>query len=457
MTKDEITYKRLTETPVTRLVISLGIPTTVSMLVTNIYNMVDTYFIGKIDTSASGAVGVVLGLMSVIQAFGFMFGHGAGSIISRKLGAGDKETASKIASTGFFWAIFVGFVIGALGLIFIDPLMRLLGSTDTILPYARTYAACILVSAPFMAASFVLNNIIRFEGKAAYGMVGLVAGAVINIFGDWLLMEGIFNLGILGAGISTAVSQTISFLILLYLFLSGKSTSRISVKLISRELKDTVNIIKTGFPSFVRQGLTSLSTIVLNKLAGICGEAIGNKDAAVAAMSIVNRICFFIFAVGLGVGQGFQPVCSYNYGAKKYDRVKRAFFATVLIGEICLSAFAVIGLILSPWLVGFFRDDSLVIELGTFALRAQLVSLFFLPLTICANMLFQGVGKSGFATVLSMLRSGVVFIPVIFVLSHFLGMTGVMLSQTVADILSFFISIPFVTSFLKELNAKNSE
>lgn len=455
--QDEITYKRLTETPVIRLVIALGIPTTISMLVTNIYNMVDTYFIGKIDNAASGAVGVVLGLMALIQAFGFMFGHGSGSIISRKLGAGDKETASKIASTGFFWALFIGIIIGVLGLIFIDPLMYFLGSTKTIHPYAKTYAACILVSAPFMATSFVLNNIIRFEGKAVFAMVGLVSGALINIFGDWFLMGGAVNLGILGAGISTAVSQIISFLILLYLFISGKTTSKISIKHISREFGDLFNIIKTGFPSFIRQGLTSISTIMLNSIAAKCGAALGNEDAAVAAMSIVNRICFFIFAVGLGVGQGFQPVCSYNYGAKKYDRVKKSFFATLFVGGICLSVFAVLGFILSPWLVGFFRNDQTVIEMGTFALRAQLISLFFLPLTICANMLFQGVGKNGFATILSMMRSGAIFIPVLLLFSHFFGLTGVMVSQAVADILSFAVSIPFVIAFLKELTVKEAE
>ncbi len=446
----ELTYIRMTETPVTKLVISLGIPTTISMLVTNIYNMVDTYFIGEINTSASGAVGIVLGLMSVIQAFGFMFGHGAGSIISRKLGAGDGDTASRIASTSFFWALFTGMLITVLGLIFVDPLMYLLGSTDTILPYARTYAQCILISAPFMATSFVMNNIIRFEGKAAYGMVGLVAGAVINIFGDWLLMK-VFDLGILGAGISTAVSQLISFGILLFLYVSGRTQSRISIKLISRDFKDTLNIVKTGFPSFIRQGLTSLSTIVLNRLAAVCGAAIGNEDAAVAAMSIVNRICFFVFAVGLGVGQGFQPVCSFNYGAKKYLRVKKAYWVTFLIGEICLSTFAIIGFIASSQLVGFFRDDPLVIELGTFALRVQLFSLFFLPLTICSNMLFQGVGKNGFATVLSMMRSGIVFIPTIYILAYFFGLTGVMIAQTVADIISFFATIPFVVIFWRSL------
>lgn len=450
MANAEITYKQMTETPVTKLVVILGIPTTVSMLVTNIYNMVDTYFIGQINTSASGAVGIVLGLMSVIQAFGFMFGQGAGSIISRKLGAGDNNTASRIASTSFFWALFIGIFIGFFGLIFIDPLMYLLGSTETILPYARDYAGCILVAAPFMTTSFVMNIILRYEGKAAYGMIGLIFGGVLNIFGDWLLMK-VFNWGILGAGISTAVSQIISFIILLSLFLGGKSTSKISFKYISKDIKDSADIIKTGFPSFVRQGLTSLSTIVLNNLAATCGEAIGNKDAAVAAISIVNRICFFIFAVGLGIGQGFQPVCSFNYGAKKYNRVRNAYFATLFIGELSLSAFAVIGFIFSSQLVGFFRNDPLVIEIGTFALRAQLFSLFFMPMITCSNMLFQSVGKNGFATILSMMRSGVVFIPVIYILSSLFGLTGVIISQAVADIISFFATIPFIISFLRKL------
>lgn len=443
-------YRKMTETPIPKLIIMLSIPTTISMLVTNIYNMADTYFVGKLGTSASGAVGIVFGLMAIIQAFGFMFGHGAGSIISRRLGAKDVESASRFASTSFLCALVSGGGITMLGFLFLGPLVRLLGSTDTILPYAKTYAGFILAAAPFMASSCVLNNILRYEGKAALAMIGLTTGSILNIFGDWLLMERV-GLGVEGAGISTAVSQTISFFILLFMFLSGKTQSRLSVKWITKDFSDVTLICKTGLPSMMRQGLSSISTMVLNGQAGIYG------DAAVAAMSIVNRICFFVFSVGLGIGQGFQPVAAFNYGAKKYGRVRKGFYFTWGAGEALLGGIAVVGMFFTAELVAFFRDDPEVIAIGSVALTAQLISLFFQPLSVSSNMMFQSVGENRTATFLSMLRSGVCFIPVILVLSRTLGLFGIEISQTVADVLAFFISVPFAARFLKQLKILEDE
>ncbi len=437
-------YRKMTETPVSRLIIILGIPTTISMLVTNIYNMADTYFVGKLGTSASGAVGIVFGLMAIIQAFGFMFGHGAGSIISRRLGARDLESASRFASTSFVSSFAAGAMVTLFGMLFLEPLVRLLGSTDTILPFAKTYAAFILLAAPFMASSCVLNNILRYEGRAAFAMIGLTTGSVINIFGDWLLMDRL-GFGVEGAGISTAVSQIISFLILLSMFLSGRTQSHLSIRRFTKDPGDILLICQTGLPSLMRQGLSSISTMILNGQAGLYG------DAAVAAMSIVNRICFFIFSVGLGIGQGFQPVAAFNYGAKKYDRVRRGFYFTWITGEILLGCAAVAGMFFTAELVGFFRDDPEVIAVGSVALIAQLIALFFQPLSICANMMFQSIGKNGVATFLSMLRSGLYFIPVILLLSRTMGLFGIEISQTVADILAFLTSVPLTMPFLRKL------
>lgn len=437
-------YEYLTKTPVHKLVISLGIPTTVSMLVTNIYNMADTYFVGKVGTSASAAVGIVFGLMAIIQAVGFMFGHGGGSIISRKLGAKDVSQATRIASTSFYLCVAFGIMIEVFGLIFLTPLMKLLGSTDTILPFAEDYATCILAAAPFMCASFVLNNILRYEGKASFAMIGLVTGGVINIFGDWLLMSR-FKMGIVGAGVATAVSQVISFAILLSIFLSGKTVSKIRIREVSFKISDISSIIFTGLPSLVRQGLTSISTMILNSCAGLYG------DAAIAAMTIVNKICFFVFAVGLGIGQGFQPVAAFNYGAKKYKRVKKAFFFTFGLGEVFLGVLAVIGILISSHLVGLFRDDPEVIEIGTFALRVQFLALFFQPICVCTNMLFQSIGKNASATFLATLRSGLAFIPTIIILTKLYGLLGVEISQTVGDVITFIVSIPFTVYFFKHL------
>lgn len=442
-------YKKMTETPIPKLITMLGIPTTVSMLVTNIYNMADTWFVGRIGTSASGAVGVVFGLMAIIQAFGFMFGHGAGSIISRRLGARDVDSASRFASTSFFSSLAAGGIILALGLLFLDPLMRLLGSTDTILPYAREYGIFILLAAPFMASSCVLNNILRYEGRAALAMIGLTSGGILNIFGDWLLMEGL-GLGVLGAGLSTAVSQVISFLLLLFMFLSGRTESKISLRGVTRDPRELLLICQTGLPSLMRQGLTSVSTMMLNGQARLYG------DAAVAAMSIVSRVCNFLFSVALGIGQGFQPVSAFNYGAKKYGRVRQAFLFTFAVGEVFLGTMALLCMFFTATVVGFFRADPEVIAIGGFALTAQCVALFFQPLSVCANMLFQSIGQNRSATLLSTLRSGLVFIPVLVVLSQVMGLTGVQVAQTVADIITFFICLPFVVRFfgvLKEMEA----
>lgn len=437
-------YKFMTETPVGKLVIKLGIPTTISMLVTNIYNMADTYFVGTLGTSASGAVGIVFGLMAIIQAVGFMFGHGAGSIISRKLGAKDTETANLVASTSFFSSIIFGALIGVAGILFSDSFLRLLGSTETILPYAKDYAFWILLAAPIMTASFVLNNILRYEGKAALAMIGLTIGGGLNIFGDWLLID-VFALGINGAGISTAVSQAVSFTILLSMFLRGKTQSKISLNMFKKGLPQIKGIVATGFPSLTRQGLSSIATMLLNNTAGFYG------DAAVAGMTIVGRICFFIFAVGLGIGQGYQPVCSFNYGAKKYSRVKKGFSFTLFVGGALLACLALVGLFFSDHLVGFFRDDPEVIAVGSFALKVQLCALVFQPLSICINMTLQSVGKNKAATFLSAVRSGVAFIPVIIILSKLMGLTGVQISQPVADVLTFAIAVPFTVSFFKKL------
>lgn len=450
MEKELTQYQKMTETPIPKLIIKLGIPTTVSMLVTSVYNMADTFFVGKYGNSASGAVGVVFGLMSILQAFGFMFGQGAGSICSRALGGKDDERASKFASTGFFAAMLTGALITVFGLIFLDPLMRLLGSTDTILPYSRDYAVYILLAAPFMCGSCVLNNVLRFEGRAAFAMIGLSSGGLLNIFGDWLLLS-VFDMGTAGAGISTAVSQCISFGILLSMFLFGRTSSKLSVKKVSKDFRDLFDICRTGFPSLVRQGLTSIATMLLNDRAGVYG------DPAIAAMSIVNRICFFTFAVSLGIGQGFQPVCAFNYGAKKYDRVKKAFLFTLAAGEVLLGTAALVGLQFADKLVALFRNDSDVIQIGTLALSAQFIGQIFQPAAVCTNMMFQSVGKSGIATVLSMMRSGLFFIPILLLMSTVWGLIGVQLAQAIADVLTTAAALPFAIVFLKKLKTAESD
>lgn len=440
-------FDKMTKTPVSRLIIKLSIPAIISMMVTNVYNLVDTAFVGQLGNSASGAVGIVFGFMAVLQAIGFMFGNGSGSIISRLLGAKNTEQASKIASTGFFFTLLFGAVVAIISAFVLKPLVMLLGSTETISPYAQTYISYILAAAPFITASFTMNNLLRYEGKATLGMIGLIVGAVLNIAGDPILMFGL-NMGIAGAGLSTCISQIIGFFVLLSMFLLHKTQCRLSVKLIVP--KFLPEIIGTGLPSLLRQGLNSLSTVVLNNCAAVYG------DAAVAAMSIVSRVIFFTFSFALGVGQGFQPVCGFNYGAKKYDRLKTAFYFSVMLAEIIVVVMSV-GLILFPGeIVRIFRDDNTVMEIGSRALVLQGIAQLFLPFCMITEMALQSVGKKLGASVLSTLRNGLFFIPMLLILSNVRGLSGIQEAQPLAVTLAVIPSAILAVRFFREL-PKNTE
>lgn len=443
-------YDRMTKTPVHQLILFLSVPTIISMLVTNVYNMADTFFVSRLGTSASGATGIVFALMAIIQAFGFMLGHGAGSNISRQLGSRDVEDARRFASTSFFLSIFCGLVIAVLGFCFQEPLMRLLGSTDSIYPYARDYSTFILLAAPAMASSCVMNNILRYEGKAVFAMFGLASGGILNIFGDMLLIYGL-HLGIAGAGLSTAISQYIGAVILYIPFATGKVQSRFSLRYITRDWREVRNILAVGSPSLFRQGLNSVSVMMLNHCAAVYG------DAAIAAMSIASRVINFLFCVALGVGQGFQPVSAFNYGAGLFSRVREAFRFSCTFCVLVMSGAALAGILGAEPIVGWFRDDPDVIRIGTFALRAQCVGLVTLPLSVCGNMLFQSIGKSGRAAFLALLRSGLLFIPAVLILSRLLGLLGIQLAQPAADITSAIITIPLAHSFLKGLPPDRQE
>ena len=437
-------YEKMTGTPIPKLVLTLAAPTVVSMLVSSIYNMADTFFVSQLGTSASGAVGVVFSLMAIIQAVGFTLGMGSGSIISRLLGRQQTQDATRYASTAFFTCFGIGCLLTVGGLLFLNPMMRLLGATETILPYARDYGHYILLAAPFMASSFTMNNILRFEGKASLAMIGLTTGGILNMVLDPLLIFG-FRLGIAGAAIATGLSQLISWSILLSIFLLRKTQCRLSLRYYTRNVRELLEILKQGLPSLSRQGLASLASMLLNQNAAVYG------DAAVAAMSIVSRICMFVLSVMLGIGQGFQPVCGFNYGAGKYSRVKQAFRFTFLLGEISMSVLALLGFVFAPQLVQLFRNDPQVVLIGGFALRCQCVALALQPLNVCGNMLFQSIGQSKPATFLSCTRQGLFFIPSILVLPRIIGLTGVQITQPLADILSFVVSVPLLLRFFRQL------
>ena len=449
MTQEEKFTQMATE-PIPKLVGRLAVPTILSMLVTSFYNMVDTYFVGKINTSASGAVGVVFSLMAIIQAFGFMFGHGSGNFLARKLGEQKEDEAEVIANAGFAFAFSFGIILAVAGLLNLDRLAYLLGSTDTILPYAKSYMAPILVGAPWMMASIVLNNEIRYQGNAKTAMFGIMAGAIINIGLDPLLMFG-FKLGIMGAALATISGQFISFIILL-LTTRRAGNIRITFKRNPFAFKYLWEIISGGLPSLFRQGLASVSTILLNVVAkNIAGPEFA--DATIAGMSIVGKISMSLNSTVIGFGQGFQPVCSFNFGAAKYKRVKEAFLFSV---KVCAGLMLVVGAVcfaFAPFIVELFRKgDAMVVEVGAFALRAQCVTYVFGVWIILTNMLLQASGRAFGATVISSCRSGLCFIPVILILPQFLGITGVQISQAVADMIAFVISLGGGLYFLRKLD-----
>lgn len=432
----------MTTAPVPRLIASLAIPTIISMLVTSIYVMVDTYYVGKINTQATAAVGISFSVMAIVQAFGFFFGHGSGNFISRRLGAKDYDNAEKMASTGFFYAFTVGILITITGHCFLTPICLGLGSTPTILPYTTTYLGIILFGAPFMASSLVLNNQMRFQGNAVYAMIGIITGAVLNI-GLAPLFIFVFDMGIAGAAWSTLISQICSFGVLIAMDRRG-SNIRINIRKFSFSPTMLKEIVYGGSPSLCRQGLVSTSTIMLNVAAGNYG------DAAIAGMSIVTRICMFINSFIIGFGQGFQPVCGFNYGARLYHRVREGFWFCVRTGVVFLLIFAIIGYIYAPDIVSCFRrEDPLVIEIGARALRWQLITLPLGAWVILCNMLLQTIRKPVQAITLSSARQGLFFIPFILILPYFFGLTGVEACQAVADLCSFVLAIPLTVPILK--------
>lgn len=452
MNKEEKQYQKMINTPVKKLVLTLGIPTTISMLVTSIYNIADTYFVSNLDEGAAGAVGVVFPLMAIVQAIGFTFGMGSSSMISSKLGEKKDEDAQKLGSSAFYVAISLGILLAIFSLIFINPLMNLLGATDTNKGYAMDYARYIIFGYPIMIGSFVLNNILRSEGKALLSMIGLTVGGILNIILDPIFIH-IFNMGISGAAVATLISQVISFIILLSMFIFKKSIITLSPKYISNEMWVYKDVLKVGFPSFCRQGLASIATIILNNQAGKFGG-----DPALDAMSIVSKIFMIVFSVSLGIGQGYQPVCGYNYFAKRYDRVKEAMIFTLICG-LSLMLLTCVGLYIfaEPVMKAFADEGGEAVKIGTRVIRYQSIAMPFLSLNVIANMSFQSTKKKFSATILSCCRQGIFFIPFILILPEIFDLSGIEMTQALSDFCTFLFTIPFYIIFVKELNKKISE
>ena len=449
MDEQELKFKQMTEPPVGKLICRLAVPCIISMLVTSFYNMADTYFVGMLKSNAAtGAVGVVFSMMAIIQAVGFFFGQGSGTYISRELGRKNFQEASNMAATGFFSALVTGLLICIVGQIFLEPLAYLLGSTPTILPYTEAYLRVILLGAPWMTSSLVLNNQLRFQGSASYAMVGIVSGAILNIALDPLLIF-VCDLGVAGAGWATIISQFVSFSLLLKGCSKG---SNIHIHIRNVKLKPLYfrMIFKGGLPSLARQSLASVATICLNHAAQPYG------DAAIAAMGVVQRVSMFGASTMLGFGQGFQPVCGFNYGAGLFSRVKEGFWFCVKISTGFLVGVSVVGYFFAPDLISLFRDDPAVIEFGTRALRFQCLTFWVQSWVVMSNMMMQSIGRTVPATFLSVARQGLFFIPAVLIVPLILGQTGIQMAQSVADLLTFICAVPIQLKVLRTLGTDHT-
>lgn len=436
-------HEFMTQTPIGKLLFTLAVPATITMLITSIYNMADTFFVGKIGDGVIGtsAVSIVFSYMAIMQAIGFFFGHGSGNYISKKLGANDKESANKMAATGFFSAFAVGVVLMVFGLIFLEPFAYLLQANEENLGEVKSYLFYILLGSPFIMSSFVLNNQLRFQGSAYYGMIGIGLGGILNIALDPLLIF-VFNMGVGGAGLATSISQIVSFTILLIMGTRGGNI-RIRIKNFAPSKHLYLEILKGGTPSLFRQSLSSVSVICLNGVAdAVAGTAL------VAGMGVAQKIMHFIFSMLLGIGQGFQPVCGYNYGAKRYDRVKKAYWTCVKFCSILTLIVAVLGFIFAKEFASLINSE--VADIAGVALRYQFVTLIVMPFIVMTNMTLQNLGKVFSASVMALIRQGAAYIPLLYLL-QFLGITGVYLTQPIADLVALSLAIPLMIKTLKEL------
>ncbi|MCR5671625.1 MAG: MATE family efflux transporter [Butyrivibrio sp.] len=442
----------LTQTPVPKLILSLSVPTIISMLVTAIYNTADTFFVARVshdptvNTAATAAVGLVFTVMAMIQAFGFFFGHGSGNYISRMMGAGDHKEASEMASTAFAMALIMGVLFSIVGNIFAPDIASWLGSrgaSETTMKFTLQYMRIILLGAPFMMGQFVINNQLRFQGSATYAMVGLMCGAVMNMFLDPLLIL-VFHMEVRGAAIATIMGQITSFVVLLVGTTKGENI-KLSLSNVHINRHYIFEVTNGGAPSLLRQGLAAVATLILNYTAGSIGS-----DAAIAGMSVTSRVMLMMGAALIGFGQGYQPVCSFNYGAGLTGRVKEGYKFCVKYSTVFLIGIGVLCYVFAPQIIALFSKDPSAVEVGVAALRFQAVTLPLSGAIVISNMMLQSIGKGIKASITASCRNGICFIPAVLILPALLGITGIEMTQSCADVLSLLIAVPMAYSELKK-------
>lgn len=444
LTADE-KFHEMTEAPVRPLIMSLAAPSIVSNLITSVYNLTDTFFVSGLGTAASGAIGISFVAMTAIQAVGFYFGQGTGSAISRYLGARNREKACVVATTGLACTLLFGLVIAVVGNLLIDPICLAAGSTTTILPYARTFVGIILMGAPFMCSTLMLNMQLRFEGEAAFAMVAVATGAVLNMGITPLLIYAV-GLGIAGSAISTVICEGISLCLLVHQMQKAGITPLSPRWLRKPTLALAREINNGGVPSFVRQVMLGVATTLLNGAARPFG------DAAIAGLAIVQRICGFGNYVQIGMGQGFQPIIGYNYGAHKYGRIREGYHEATRMALVAVWTIGVFTCAFAPQLIAFFNPDPEVVEVGTLTLRLESFTMALAGNAMITNFLLQTTGRMWRATLLGACRLGLVLGPVVLVLSSTFGLLGVQLAQPVTDLIVGLISVPLARQVLAELD-----
>lgn len=423
------------------LVCKMAVPTIIAMVTTAFYNVVDAAFIGRLSTEGTAGIGISFAYMTFIQALGFFFGHGSGNFISRALGAKDVSSASVVASVGFFTPFLLGALAAVVCLPNLSVLSLLLGAPDDVVPYANDYLRYIVVATPFMMSALTLNNQLRLQGNARFGMVGIVSGAVLNIVLDPIFIF-VLGMGVSGASLATAISQLFAWSLLLYGTFKPESV-HITLRDFKPSLRVYYEIFRGGLPSLFRQVFNCAAAVALNYCAALYA-APGQEASAVAAFAVVTRIMMFAFSVVLGFCQGFQPVCGFNYGAKKYDRVRESWLFATCVGTAFLLLISVVGYIFAPQIVALFRaEDPALIAIGAVTLRWQCVAFPLVGLFTATGMLFQNIRMTFPATLLSICRNGVFFLPAILLLPMICGLQGVQMAQALADVLTFLLAVPY--------------
>lgn len=443
-------FTKMTTAPVEKLVCGLAVPSIGSMMVSAIYNTVDTFFVGRTGTQSVAALGIVFSFMVITQAIAFMFGHGSGNYISRALGRRDSSTAATMAATGFFSAITVSAAIATTAICFMEPVLRVFGATPTIMPVAKDYFFWIAVGAPFITGTFVINNQMRLQGNARLALRGIMSGALLNMVLDPIFIFG-FDMGVAGAGLATALSQLTSFTVLLSL--TGKNGG-IAIRPRNFHLQGWYykEILAGGLPSLFRQGTMGLVTICLNNVAGLYG------DSVIAAFSITQRLTMLSNSILIGFGQGFQPVCGFNYGAGLYARVRKAFWFCVRTGSVYCFAVAIVAFTFAPGLISIFRaDDPDVISFGTLVLRCNSITYGFLGLIIMSNMFLQNIRYTRSAIVVAVAREGIFFLPTLILIHLLWGKAGLPAVQPVSDVLAFILSLILSVKALQDMKKKEND